>query len=250
MRGAILYEAPSVIDGEPIVAIVTGLAGDSRNSKTGGIPQLWILRADLPPMDAANQGKDVSVCGDCKHRGSMQDRACYVQVGWAPHAIYRARVQGVYPKAPLCILRGRTVRVGAYGDPAALPLTFLEDLYGRAGKILSYTHAWRQSPELKDQCLASVEGLEEYQEAKDLGWRTTRVFSPREPGRQKSEVQCPATTLLGHQKNITCKKCLLCSPGRTRKDILIPLHGSKAMREAYHRARTGRRIPEQVGLFF
>jgi hypothetical protein len=38
-NGAILYRGPSLLDGAPIVAIVTGLASTSANAKTGAMLQ-------------------------------------------------------------------------------------------------------------------------------------------------------------------------------------------------------------------
>jgi len=66
-NGVIVYEGPSELDGEPIVVIVTGLR-KSDNTKTGDMLQLWILLQNKLPCDAAKQGLDSSICGDCKHR--------------------------------------------------------------------------------------------------------------------------------------------------------------------------------------
>ena len=54
----IVYEGPSRIDGEPIVAILTL---KSSNSKTGNMAQLWILRQDQHPQDAINSKNDYSI---------------------------------------------------------------------------------------------------------------------------------------------------------------------------------------------
>jgi hypothetical protein len=83
MNGLVLYRGPSMIDGQPIVCIATGLATKSTNEKTGDLIQTWILRDDIAPIDAANTGADVSICGDCPHRGQVIDgknvnRTCYV----------------------------------------------------------------------------------------------------------------------------------------------------------------------------
>ena len=65
--GYILYEGPSVIDGQPIVVIVNKLNG-SDNAKTGAIVQSFIIRSDIAPTDALKTGADASVCGECEHR--------------------------------------------------------------------------------------------------------------------------------------------------------------------------------------
>ena len=51
-NGVILYEGPSLLDGEPIVAILTGLRSSSCNRKTGAMLQTWIMRADVSPAEA------------------------------------------------------------------------------------------------------------------------------------------------------------------------------------------------------
>ena len=43
-NGAILYCGPSLLDGSPIIVVITGLSGRSTNTKTGKMAQTWILR--------------------------------------------------------------------------------------------------------------------------------------------------------------------------------------------------------------
>ena len=59
VSGYVIYDGPSMIDGERIVAIVTGLTG-SRNTKTGKMVQTYIIRPDMSPLEAVRKGKDVS----------------------------------------------------------------------------------------------------------------------------------------------------------------------------------------------
>src|SRR5215469_6722148 len=55
--GFVVYEGPSMLDGAPIVCILTGLGKDSRNEKTGGgLYQTWILRRDINPIAATHSG--------------------------------------------------------------------------------------------------------------------------------------------------------------------------------------------------
>lgn len=58
VRGIVLYEGPSAIDGQPIVVVATL---KTSNPKTGDMVQTWILRADLSPTVAINEGADRSV---------------------------------------------------------------------------------------------------------------------------------------------------------------------------------------------
>jgi hypothetical protein len=94
-NGVILYRGPSMLDGAPIVAILTGLASSSLNPKTGDMLQTWIIREDVSPVDATRTGDDASVCGDCKHRPANMG-SCYVTVFQAPRSVHAAYHRGVY----------------------------------------------------------------------------------------------------------------------------------------------------------
>jgi len=89
MNGFVLYRGPSEIDGQPIICIATGLEDGGSNSKTGPMIQVYILRADMNPLVAAQTGDDASICGGCRHRGRVikdpvtglrrnVERSCYV----------------------------------------------------------------------------------------------------------------------------------------------------------------------------
>ena len=62
----ILYKGPSIIDGQPIVAIAMY---SKANTKTGPVVQTYILVDGMPPLEASKTGADVSICGDCIMRG-------------------------------------------------------------------------------------------------------------------------------------------------------------------------------------
>jgi len=229
--GAILYEGPSRLDGAPIVAIATGLARTSRNVKTGAMIQIWILRADVSPVDATHSGADASICGGCPHRGRIEDgrnvgRSCYVRTYTAPRAVYAAYQRGAYPRAgDLAELgAGRRLRLGAYGDPAAVPAHIWESLCSRADGWTGYTHQWRAAPGLQPYCMASVDTPEERVEAQLAGWRTFRVRSG-DASRMTGEIDCPASAEAGHKT--TCAACGLCrgSSSKSRKSIVIRVHG-------------------------
>ena len=121
MRGFIFYRGKSPIDAAPIVGIAVLR---SKNVKTGDMVQTYILRADVHPVDAIKSADDVSICGDCVHRGDdKRKRTCYVDVGKSVSAIYKAFKRGIYPDMSRNLshaaaqLKGRKVRLGAYGDP-------------------------------------------------------------------------------------------------------------------------------------
>jgi len=188
---------------------------------------LWILNKDLSPIEASKQGKDASVCGDCKHR-TNKGGACYVVLFQAPQSIYNAYKRGSYPKLPADLeLTNKKIRFGAYGDPSALPMETLKDLRLRSfdKKATSYTHQWKQVSKngLKDFSMASVDNVEEYQQAKQLGFRTFRVINAGDP-LMKNEIMCPNTT-----HGIECRDCGLCNglSSPKSKDIVIEVHGSR-----------------------
>ena len=217
MSGKLLWQGTSKIDGNPVVAIATE---GSNNRKTGKMIQVWIMRADVNPIDAVNTGKDKSVCGDCPFRGSTKTRSCYVNVVQAPLAIYKAYAAGKYETVDDIFeyARGKLVRVGAYGDPAAVPVEVWVDLLGSSEGWTGYTHQWRQFPHLKSIFMASCESLESMRDAKRLGYRTFRVRIPGSPP-LLAETEC-----LNIVRGITCQECGLCRGGKG-PDVTIELHG-------------------------
>ena len=121
--GLVLYQGPSTIDGQPIVAIATL---KTANAKTGALIQTWIILRRHPAPLAINTGDDASVCGTCPLRGVILDgrnvgRACYVQVRNAPYQIWQAYRAGRYPhyvpREHAKYFRGRKLRLGAMATP-------------------------------------------------------------------------------------------------------------------------------------
>lgn len=233
LRSAIVYSGPSQLDGEPIVGIVTGIDGSTSNKKTGDLAQLWILRADLDPLDAIQTGRDSSICGGCAHRGdgTGNGRTCYVAVKNAPLTIWRAFQRGVYPSASPRIVadvlatQGRGLRLGAYGDPAALPVHILQDLTRGIPAWTGYTHQWQDRPDLRPLVMASCDTPAELEQARADGWRTFRVRTAQDL-LQAREIACPASDEAG--KRTTCANCTLCDGKRDtdrRADIAIVVHG-------------------------
>lgn len=217
----IIYEGPSMLDGAPIVAVATGLGYASRNRKTGALVQIWILRADVPPVEAVRTGADASICGDCKHRGT----SCYVTVAQAPASVWRTYKAGRYARADdvASVMRGRAVRMSAYGDPAALPGHVIDSCLEGAAGHTGYTHQWRRAPELARYLMASVDSPAERVMARMLGFRTFRVrVIGADLGR--GELEC-----LADSAGITCEACQLCAgqsrPGK--RDISIQVHGAR-----------------------
>lgn len=237
VSGVVLYRGPSQLDGQPIVVVATGLGRASRNEKTGGgLIQTWIIRSDVAPHEAIKSGDDASICGDCPHRGRIVDgkltaRSCYVIVHNAPLSVFKAFHRGVYPEVSPevagVMLAGRGVRLGSYGDPAAVPFAIWEAALSRAAFHTGYTHQWRTAPELAQFCMASCDTADERVQAKFLGFRTFRV-TPRGELPGEREIVCPASVEAGQKTS--CDACRACGglTAKARVDIVIAAHGGGA----------------------
>ncbi len=223
-NGVIVYEGPSQIDGEPIVVIVTGLKRTD-NRKTGSMLQSWILLQNVPPCDASNKDLDSSICGDCKHRTWG---TCYVNLGHSPYNVYKAYKRGSYPHINDDIynkIKDRTIRIGSYGDPAAVPYDVWKDIVSRTKGITGYTHQWKRNKKLANYCMASVDSVAEALKAKSLGYRTFRIVLEDED-LLDDEYHCPADKNVGG--HTTCDKCLSCNglQNKSKKNPVVVLHGS------------------------
>ncbi len=231
MKSGIIYEGPSAYDGKPIVVIATW---SKRNSKTGGVLQTYILCRDTDPREASKSGQDSTICGACPHRGTptndpdrkiAKGRTCYVNLGQGVLIAWRAYHRGVYPMATdtasrKALGRGRVVRIGTYGDPAACPDHVWTDLLSECAAHMAYTHAsgWRP-----DIAMQSADNIAEAQSAWDKGQRTFRVVQDAKE-LTKQEVLCPASKEAGQRT--TCAACKLCGGLATRsaKSIAIVQH--------------------------
>lgn len=251
--GYVFYYGASALDpSSDVVGIVTLASG---NRKIGNMLQTWILRADVAPHDAVRTGDDAAICGDCPHRAG----SCYVLTFQGPLAIWRAWKAGRYPRADLAaVLRqhGRPARMGAYGDPAAIPAAAWAGIerHARTG----YTHQWRRDGAawLQPLAMASVDSWRELETAEAQGWRAFLVLPPGAPIPDRSPmgrriVQCPADS-----HGAQCADCRLCDGRRDtayrdgtdgfpvarpdrRPHIAIHAHGSGAARIAARAAEGG-----------
>ena len=241
--GIIIYDGPSVLDGSPVLGVVTGalergIQHPTSNQKIshGYAVQLWIVMRDMHPMDALHGGADVGICGTCPLRAQEgRKRLCYVNpmtIGQVWKHATRPEVERVTPYD-----LGRTrmglakyIRLGAYGDPVALPFEVCDDLLrgARAAGARAwsgYTHqAQVADPRWKSILMASAEGDPSTLQAQ--GWRTFTVTNPGEA--VEGSVLCPASEEAG--KKTSCAKCNLCNGVQgemdARKSIYIPVHGA------------------------
>ena len=224
-----------MLNGEPIVAIATGMKAPSSNIKTGPMVQTWILSAEETPVEAAKSGKDTAVCGDCPLR-PLNLGTCYVTLFQGPRSIWSTWKRGGYPPLDLGLFTGKPVRFGAYGDPAAVPFHIWDAIGFQASMTTGYTHQWRTCDPLhKHYCMASVETEADALEARGRGWRTFRVTTSPGDKSLSKEAICPASEEAGHK--IQCIDCGACdgTSSNRKSHIVIHAHGSrtKKFREEY-----------------
>ena len=91
----VVWEGASLIDGSPIVLILTGFINHTSNRKTGKMIQSWILQQKIVPTSAAKRGFDRGICGNCPMKLS-QLGSCYVNLA-VTNNIYRKYETGTYP---------------------------------------------------------------------------------------------------------------------------------------------------------
>ncbi len=238
-KSAIIYSGPSLIDGAPIVCVAIVQSG---NIKTGDMVQTYIIRADVNPLEASKTGADFAICGNCKHRGTAttdstrkqaQGRTCYVNLGQGPTQVFKRLTSTGYPTATTAetqtIGRARMVRLGTYGDPAAVPSQVWDQLLSEAAGHTGYTHQHELSPDYS-RLMASVDNQHEATAAHNAGLRTFRVIPIKDyttHGQNallKNEILCPASKEAGQR--VTCDQCKLCSGSAiTAKSIAIVAHG-------------------------
>jgi hypothetical protein len=229
-NGIVIYKGPSSIDQEPIVCIAVGIRQKSHNSKTGDLIQTYILRADQHPIEAVYEtGDDESICGSCKHRG----KSCYVNVAQGPTAIYKAFLRGKYPTISYGkagpYFANRKVRLGAYGDPMAVPFEIWKSILVKATSHTGYTHQWNEpwcDMRFREICMASCDTKEELENALAAGWTPFYVRSPTESLPEKS-FECPASS--EQDKRLTCEECMACHGGIHNGKKAFPsiiVHGS------------------------
>ena len=236
--GVQFYDGPSLLTGDRVVGILTGLHKGSANRKTGRMAQAWVIRPDRSPADAKRANLDDAVCGSCKLRGrDGQNSGCYVPGFW-PGNVYQAYRRGVYPAVSWgelqAVVEGRVLRLCAYGDPAAIGFDVWQTMLATAAGWVGYTHAWQTcDPRLQAICMASVDDQHEFIKARWRGWRTFRIRRTAEDAVfAGAEFLCPASDEMQHRT--TCDRCQLCrgkaSPAR---NVVIVAHGKPSSLKAF-----------------
>ena len=222
----VVWEGSSLIDGSPIVIILTGFVNHTLNRKTGRLLQSWILQKNVVPTEAAKRGLDRGICGDCPMKLSRLG-SCYVNLA-VTNNIYRKYESGAYPyfsKNEIEVLKRYRypIRIGSYGDPTAVPFDVWEPIILASGKHTGYTHNWLKCNEFwKQYLMASVQSLAEARVAQNKGWRTFRIITPDAP-LSDNEILCRHT----EDDRMQCETCLLCDGKSSKPNIADKVHGLK-----------------------
>lgn len=234
----IIYDGPSLLDGGPIVAILTLNSNNKKLVKEKSkLAQIWFLRKDVDPLTASRLGLDSSICGNCpfmgtpnfeKDSGVADKRGCYVLLYMRPLSLFKA-----IPVLPTIsiqeasqFVKGLVLRIGAYGDSGCIDSALLDPLVKVSKKHLGYTHQWKNKNAGCNtaQTMASVESLRDAKKAQRLGYRTFRVLTDLKE-KADNEIICPASDESPAKTN--CSKCGLCngSLSKSLKNIAILAHG-------------------------
>lgn len=218
-NGIVVYRGPSELGGGNVVAIITFR---TENRKIGKMAQLWILPDNgLSPLAAVQAGQNQSACGNCALQGQwdailgkVRNRVCYVNLGQGPRSIHSALSKGRYPavslERALELIRGLKLRLGAYGDPAALPIDLIEALVSVSSGHTGYSHQlfWIDRPKaerLAKLVMVSCHNRAQLEEAQRRNWRAFAVVTESQRAQSTDLVECPAYT-----RGISCEQCLLC----------------------------------------
>lgn len=216
------------------------LAPRSSNTKTGDVPSVWV---------GTSRSESRATCDavSCPLRpwARTGDIVCYAWAGTpvlAFTSIERKARTGTLELDLETQLRKRSpaariIRVGAIGDPGVLSWGWWYRL-GRLAKkhglkMVSYTHGWRDRPDLAGRTMASCDSLEEAVQARALGFQA--AVATREIGNTDKPVTlrdgsravvCPAISSKARGKPaVQCNTCALCTGDRPDTVVVFPDHG-------------------------
>jgi len=233
---SIIYRGPSEIDGSPIVAIAIV---KSRNVKTGNMVQTYILCDNgIDPMMNNKLGLDYAICGNCTLKGEAvsknakgkhaKGRKCYVKLFQGVLITWKHLQKNGYPVAQghdeiANLGAGRMVRIGTYGDGAAVPSYIWDSLLSESVGHTAYSHQEDILSIDPNLFMISADTQEQAKKAWDNGKRTFRVINNTQEIVKGSEILCPASKEAG--RRATCDTCKLCSGATIKaKSIAIVMH--------------------------
>lgn len=247
-QSIVLYRGPSMLDGAPIVVLAS--VGSS-NVKTGSLIQTWIMRADLNPSAASAAKADSSVCGSCPRRHSLGGD-CYVQLIHAPRSVWQAWERRGKPgvnwtepsqrKRLQRDARAYGLRLGSYGDPAAVPWHVWQGLIDalQPATVVGYTHQWRDAwldgahaSWCRTHLMASVDSVSEALIARARGWRFFLAIGASEAQSLAFDrvIECPATTM-AEKRCEDCGACDGAARGSWKPSVFLAEHGMRSQSKA------------------
>ena len=123
--------------------------------------------------------------------------------------------------------QGRKVRLGSYGDPAAVPSYIWESLISEAKLYNAYSHqsGIKTADFRSDMYMYSADSEEEARAAWAKGMRTFRTLNDTSEIIEDQEIICPGSKEGG--RVTTCSNCGLCGgTSVSAKNIAMVMHGS------------------------
>lgn len=195
---------------------------NSKNEKTGDCVQVSFIPVDMFMDNKIDYEKSETVCpSTCIF---YQLKSCYVNLAYSVGAIVKAVRNNRYTQGlDYTKMRGRIIRIGAYGDCSSLPYEYVEKITKIASGFMNYTHGYKNCDQrFKNIAMASCETIDDALDAQSKGWRTFRVIMPNEP-LLENETLCPNSK----NANITCNMCLKCNGanGKSKQNIVVVRHG-------------------------
>jgi hypothetical protein len=243
MLGFVMYEGPSLI-GQGDIAVLATL--QCANEKTGNMVQVWIVPKGTGTLEAVQAGQNSAACGSCPLQGSpytqtikrrsgkteqitrLRNRVCYVNLGRLDATVGKAYIRGRYAPYNRRIherwLKGRNVRLGAYGDPAAMPDHLIEYLVSVGSGHTGYSHQlfWierQRADMLARHLMVSCHTLAQHEEAVRRGWRPFTVISEKQSP-PVGAVECPFYT-----HGVQCDTCQLCQgTSKNARPVYVRAH--------------------------
>jgi hypothetical protein len=153
-------------------------------------------------------------------RKIAKGRKCYVNLGQGVLIVFKSFLRGVYKEGdPRTMGRNRFVRVGTYGDPAAVPSHIWDELLAECETWTAYTH---QKPWRPDIAMQSADSYDEAKAHWAEGRRTFRVIVDLGDIDKTNEALCPASKEAG--RRVQCTACKLCKGSSLAKSIAIVEH--------------------------
>jgi hypothetical protein len=228
-------QCASRFDRKPITVLLNGFLRPSENKKTGPMVQVYITPTGKHPVEVQRDAlASRSICSNCPQLPATGG-GCYVSpysLLSLPQSIENAQPLQSTPSSPPLLsplrdlLRYRPVRIGTWGDPAAVAARIMLAIAMSAKMRTGYTHFPEKADHLRGYVQASCDTLHQARKAWCAGWKTFRVvhassISELRKQRIEGEIICPH-----HTKGIQCIACGLCDGSKA--NILAPIHGNKS----------------------